>query len=38
MAEAEMMAKAQAGDVECFEAPFARHKRRGFSLCLRNDR
>jgi RNA polymerase sigma-70 factor (ECF subfamily) len=35
MPEAEIIAKAQAGDVECFEALYARHKRRIFSLCLR---
>ena len=35
MTEAEIIAKAQAGDVECFEALYARHKRRVFSLCLR---
>lgn len=35
MAEAEIIAKAQAGDAECFEALYARHKRRIFSLCLR---
>ena len=30
-----MIRKAQAGDVSCFEALYARHKRRIFSLCLR---
>jgi RNA polymerase sigma-70 factor (ECF subfamily) len=35
MTEAEIIAKAQAGDVGCFEALYARHKRRVFSLCLR---
>ncbi len=33
--EAEVIAKAQAGDVECFETLYAMHKRRVFSLCLR---
>lgn len=35
MTEAEVIAKAQAGDVGCFEALYAQHKRRVFSLCLR---
>jgi RNA polymerase sigma-70 factor (ECF subfamily) len=35
MTEAEVIAKAQAGDAECFEALYAMHKRRVFSLCLR---
>ncbi len=35
MTETEIIAKAQAGDVECFETLYARHKRRVFSLCLR---
>lgn len=35
MTESEIIAKAQAGDVACFEALYARHKRRVFSLCLR---
>jgi RNA polymerase sigma-70 factor, ECF subfamily len=35
MTEAEVIGKAQAGDMECFEALYARHKRRVFSLCLR---
>jgi len=30
-----MIAKAQAGDVTCFELLYSRHKRRIFSLCLR---
>lgn len=30
-----MIGKAQAGDTSCFEALYARHKRRIFSLCLR---
>jgi RNA polymerase sigma-70 factor, ECF subfamily len=34
MTEAEVIAKAQAGNVECFEAPYARHKQRVFFLCL----
>jgi RNA polymerase sigma-70 factor, ECF subfamily len=34
MTEAEVIAKAQAGNVECFEALYARHKQRVFSLCL----
>jgi len=33
--EAEIIAQAQAGDVASFEALYARHKRRVFSLCLR---
>ena len=35
MTEAEIIRKAQAGDMRCFEALYARHKRRVFSLCLR---
>lgn len=35
MTEGEMIRKAQAGDTGCFEALYARHKRRVFSLCLR---
>jgi len=35
MTEAELIQKAQAGDVSCFEALYALHKRRVFSLCLR---
>lgn len=35
MTEAEVIAKAQAGDAGCFEALYAHHKRRIFSLCLR---
>ena len=35
MTEAELIAKAQAGDVDCFEALYAQHKRRVFSLCFR---
>jgi len=35
MSEAEMIKRAGAGDAACFEALYARHKRRIFSLCLR---
>jgi RNA polymerase sigma-70 factor, ECF subfamily len=35
MTEAEVIAKAQAGNAECFEALYTRHKRRVFFLCLR---
>jgi len=35
LTEAEVIAKAQTGDVSCFEALYSRHKRRVFSLCLR---
>ena len=35
MTETEVIGKAQAGDMECFEALYAWHKRRVFSLCLR---
>ncbi|HZR28405.1 MAG TPA: sigma-70 family RNA polymerase sigma factor [Terriglobales bacterium] len=35
MTEAEVIQKAQAGDLECFEVLYHRHKRRVFSLCLR---
>jgi len=35
MTETQVIQKAQTGDVECFEALYARHKRRIFSLCLR---
>ena len=35
MTEAEVIAKAQTGDVDCFEILYDRHKRRIFSLCLR---
>ena len=35
MTEAEVIRKAQAGDVSCFEALYGLHKRRVFSLCLR---
>lgn len=35
MTEAEVIAKAQAGDVSCFEALYNSHKRHVFSLCLR---
>ena len=35
MTEAEVIAKAQAGDIGCFEVLYARHKRRVFSVCLR---
>ena len=35
MTEAEVIDKAKLGDERCFEALYARHKRRVFSLCLR---
>ena len=35
MTEAEVISKAQAGDMSCFETLYVRHKRRVFSLCLR---
>jgi RNA polymerase sigma-70 factor (ECF subfamily) len=35
MTEAEVIEKARAGDADCFEALYAQHKRRVFSLCLR---
>jgi len=35
MPEAEAIEKASAGDADCFEALYAQHKRRVFSLCLR---
>lgn len=35
MTEADVIRKAQAGDMTCFEALYSRHKRRVFSLCLR---
>ncbi len=35
MTEAEVIARAQAGDTGCFEALYGRHKRRVFSLCRR---
>lgn len=35
MTESEVISKAQAGDMSCFEMIYARHKRRVFSLCLR---
>ncbi|HEY6251478.1 MAG TPA: sigma-70 family RNA polymerase sigma factor [Candidatus Angelobacter sp.] len=35
MTEPEVIAKAQAGDMKCFEILYTRHKRRIFSLCLR---
>lgn len=35
MTEAEVIYKAQAGDLSCFEALYTRHRRRIFSLCLR---
>jgi RNA polymerase sigma-70 factor, ECF subfamily len=35
MTEAEAIKKASAGDADCFEALYAHHKRRVFSLCLR---
>jgi RNA polymerase sigma-70 factor, ECF subfamily len=35
MTEAKVIEKACAGDADCFEALYAQHKRRVFSLCLR---
>lgn len=35
LTESQVIKKAQAGDVSCFEALYSRHKRRVFSLCLR---
>jgi RNA polymerase sigma-70 factor, ECF subfamily len=35
MTEAQVIEKARAGDTDCFEALYAQHKRRVFSLCLR---
>ena len=35
MTESEIIRKAQAGDMSCFEMLYARHKRRVFSLCFR---
>jgi RNA polymerase sigma-70 factor, ECF subfamily len=35
MTDAEVIKKAQAGDVSCFEALYVRHRRQVFSLCLR---
>lgn len=35
LTEAQVIEKAQSGDVTCFEALYNRHKRRVFSLCLR---
>lgn len=35
MTESEVIRKAQAGDMSCYEMLYARHKRRVFSLCLR---
>ncbi|HEY6969986.1 MAG TPA: sigma-70 family RNA polymerase sigma factor [Candidatus Angelobacter sp.] len=35
MTEAEVISKAQEGDISCFEMLYVRHKRRVFSLCLR---
>jgi RNA polymerase sigma-70 factor (ECF subfamily) len=35
MTEAEVIQKAQTGDMDCFEALYLQHKRRIFSLCLR---
>jgi RNA polymerase sigma-70 factor, ECF subfamily len=35
MTDAEVIKRAQAGDVSCFEALYLRHRRRVFSLCLR---
>jgi RNA polymerase sigma-70 factor (ECF subfamily) len=35
MTEAEVIIKAQEGDVRCFEILYDRHKRRVFALCLR---
>lgn len=36
--EAEIVAKAQTGDIECFELLYARHKKRIFTLCYRMTR
>jgi RNA polymerase sigma-70 factor, ECF subfamily len=33
--ESDLISRAQAGDMSCFEKLYARHKRRIFSLCLR---
>jgi len=38
MTEPELISKAQAGDMSCFEILYARHKRRVFSLCFRMTR
>jgi RNA polymerase sigma-70 factor, ECF subfamily len=35
MTDAEVIIKAQEGDISCFEMLYTRHKRRVFSLCLR---
>lgn len=35
MTESEIIGKAQAGDMRCFELLYARHKRKVFSICLR---
>jgi RNA polymerase sigma-70 factor (ECF subfamily) len=35
LTEAEAIERAKAGDAECFEALYAMHKRRVYSLCLR---
>ena len=35
MIESEIIRKAQAGDMSCYEMLYERHKRRVFSLCLR---
>jgi RNA polymerase sigma-70 factor, ECF subfamily len=35
MTAAEVISRAQAGDMRCFEILYARHKRRVFSLCFR---
>lgn len=35
LTEAEVIEKARSGDTDCFEALYAQHKRRVFSLCLR---
>jgi RNA polymerase sigma-70 factor, ECF subfamily len=35
MTETQVVEKARAGNVECFEALYTQHKRRVFSLCLR---
>src|SRR5579859_2099049 len=35
MTEAEVISRAQGGDMSCFETLYVRHKRRVFSLCLR---
>ena len=35
LTESEVISRAQAGDISCFEMIYSRHKRRVFSLCLR---